>query len=166
MRIFYLAFALAIISCAQNATVEFGFNDGTLLTGTFGDLVMDVTKIEILQERKFVEIWKGSKITYVPVSSDEYNSITDGYIPVSPGYYKEVRITIDSLIYKIDNTTVVLIDSTYQFTANAFTELLLEENHDYRLVISIASANWFSPDSQKIKTGHQPFEGASLKLYY
>ncbi|MEO0189634.1 MAG: hypothetical protein ABIL18_01485, partial [candidate division WOR-3 bacterium] len=97
---------------------------------------------------------------------DSFCSITRNYISIPSGSYKKMRITIDSLSYKIDNTTIVLLDSIYQFVADAFTELIIEDNEEYRIVIGIASTNWFDPVSQQIKTGHLPFEGASLKFYY
>jgi len=168
MRFFHLAFIslLMIIACAQNASVEIGFNDGVLLRGTYGDIIVRVTRIEVFQSGEFTEVWNGNNIVDIPINSDDYCSITNGYIPITSGSYKKMRITIDSLSYKLDNTVVALLDSVYQFTANAFTDIIIEDNDEYRLVISIASTNWFEPDSQKIKTGHQPFEGASLKVYY
>ncbi|MEO0136522.1 MAG: hypothetical protein ABIL40_02010 [candidate division WOR-3 bacterium] len=166
MKSLYFVLIILIISCAPNASVEFGFNDGALINGTFGDLIIQVTKIEALQGKDFIEVWRGNTQVAVSVNDDNYQSITNGYIPITPGNYKKVRLTIDSLIYKIDNTSIVLVDTLYQFIADAFTPILIEENQDYRLVISIASSNWFSPDSQRIKTGHKPFEGASLKIYY
>ncbi len=169
MRFFHLLFIsmlLLIITCAQNASVEVGFNDGPLFRGIYGDIVARVIKIELFQNGKFTEIWNSNNTVSIPINGDEYCSITNSYIPVSAGSYKKIRITIDSLSYKIDNTITVLLDSLYQFTADAFTDIVVDANEEYDLVISIASANWFDPDSQKIKTGHQPFEGASLKVYY
>ena len=168
MRIFLLAFIslLMIIACAQNASVEIGFNDGVLLRGTYGDIIARITRIEVFQDGEFTEIWNGNNIVDIPLNSDDYCSITNGYVTITPGSYKKMRVTIDSLSYKLDNTIVALLDSVYQFTANAFTDIIIEDNDEYRLVISIASTNWFDPDSQKIKIGHQPFEGASLKVYY
>lgn len=168
MRSFHFAFfsILMIIACAQNASIEIGFNDGLLLRGTYGDIIVRVTKIEIFQGGEFINLWDNNNIVGIPINSNDYCSITNGYLSVSSGSYKKMRITIDSLSYKIDNTTVTLLDSVYQFTANAFTDIVIDANDEYRLVVSIASANWFDPDSQKIKTGHLPFEGASLKVYY
>ncbi len=168
MRTFHLVVIsiLMMVACAQNASVELGFNDGPLLRGIYGDMVVRVTKIEILQSGEFIDIWNNNNIVSIPINDDDYCSITNGYLPLAAGSYKKMRITIDSLSYKIDNTTVILFDSVYQFIANAFTEIVIDENEEYRLVISIASDNWFDPDSQKIKPGHQPFEGASLKVYY
>lgn len=166
MKFIHISFLLLLIGCAQNATVEIGFNDSAILKGSYGDLIITVSKIEMYQTKEFVEIWSGINKVSVPVGGNDYYSITGGYIPVAPGSYKKLRITIDSLIYKIDNTTVILLDSTYQFIASAFTDILIEDNEEYRLLVSIASTNWFDPVAQKIKTGHQPFEGANLKIYY
>ncbi len=168
MRFCHLTFMslLMIIACAQNASIEIGFNDGVLLRGTYGDIIARVTRIEIFQSGEFTEIWNGNNIVNIPINSNDYCSITNGYIFITSGSYKKMRITIDSLSYKLDNTNVILLDSVYQFTANAFTDIIIEDNDEYKLVISIASTNWFDPDSQKIKIGHQPFEGASLKVYY
>lgn len=161
-----LLYCLIIISCAQNAMIEIGFNDGALLSGVYGDMIIRVSEIEIFQDGEFVSIWNGSNIVEVPINSSDFCSITGNYIPLAGGTYKKMRITTDSLSYKIDNTIIPLLDSVYQFTANAFTDIIIEGNEEYRLVISIASTNWFDPDSQKIKTGHQPFEGVSLKIFY
>lgn len=167
MKLIYCALlGILLIGCAQNATVEIGFNDGALLAGTFGNMIIRVSKIEMLQNKEYITLWEGSNIVIVPVNGEDFCSITNGYISIVPGTYKTLRITIDSLIYKIDNSTALLIDSVYQFNATAFSDLVVEDNDEYRFVVGIASTNWFDSESLKIKTGHQPFEGASLKIYY
>lgn len=155
-----------MIACVRNASVEIGFNDGPIFRGTYGDIVVRVTKIEAFQKGQFSDLWNGNNVVSIPINSDEYCSITNSYVILSSGSYTKMRITIDSLAYKVDNTDIILLDSIYQFTANAFTDIVIEDNSEYRLVISISSNTWFDPDSHKIKTGHQPFEGASLKVYY
>lgn len=167
MKFIYCALlGILLIGCAQNATVEIGFNDGAFLAGTFGDMIIRVLKIEMLQNKEYTAIWEGSSIVSVPINNQDFCSITNGYISIIPGTYKTLRITIDSLSYKIENSTVLLIDSVYQFTATAFSELLVEDNDEYRFVVGITSTNWFDSESLKIKPGHHPFDGASLKIYY
>lgn len=167
MKLIYGALlVILLIGCAQNANIEIGFNDSALLAGTFGDMIIRVSKIEMLQNKEYTTLWEGSSIVMVPVNGEDFCSITNDYISIVPGTYKTLRITIDSLSYKIDNSTVLLIDSIYQFNATAFSDLVIEDNDEYRFVVGIASTNWFDSDSLKIKTGHQPFEGANLKIFY
>lgn len=164
--IYYGLIGILLIGCAQNATVEIGFNDGALLAGTFGDMIISVSKIELLQNEEYIPIWEKSSVVRVPVNGENFCSITNSYISIAPGNYRYLRITVDSLGYIIDNSITPLIDSVCQFTASSFSEIIVEENDEYKFVIGITSANWFDSESLKIKTGHQPFEGASLKVFY
>jgi hypothetical protein len=152
--------------CAQNAMVEFGFNDGQLLTGTFGDMSIRVTRIEAFQNAEYTTLWENSNLVSVPVNGNDFCSITGNYVSIIPGNYKKFRVTIDSLSYSIDNTHALLLDSTFQFIASAFSDIIIEENDEYRFVISINSSTWFDSESLRVKAGHQPFEGASLKIFY
>jgi len=167
MRYIYCGLILILmIGCAQNAAVEIGFNDGALLAGTFGDMIIGVSKIEAFQNAEYTIIWDVGNIVTVPVNGEDFCSVTGDYVSIMPGTYRKLRITIDSMNYRIDNSVISLIDSVYQFTATSFSDIIINGNDEYRLVVGIASSNWFDSESLKIKTGHQPFEGANLKLYY
>ncbi len=168
MRYFYGIIILGIFAgCAQNATVEVGMNDGAILAGTYGDMVIRVTKIEAFHNGQYLTLWESSNIVSVPLNSGDFQSITGSSVSIDPGSYKYFRITIDSLNYKLDNTTgVMLLDSAYEFTATAFTNLVIEENDDYRIVIGINTNGWFDSESLRIKQGNQPFEGATLRIHY
>ncbi len=168
MRYFHAILIVGIfVTCAQNATVEIGMNDGPIIAGAYGDMIIRATKIEAFQNGQYTTIWENSSIVSVPINSSDFYSVSGNYVAIDPGTYKKLRITIDSLNYKVDNTTnVLLLDSVYEFIATAFTDIIIEENDEYRLVIGICSSNWFDSESIKIKQGHQPFEGANLKIYY
>ncbi|MGQ9533951.1 MAG: hypothetical protein ACUVTF_01795 [bacterium] len=164
--IYYGLIGILMIGCAQNARVEIGFNDGALLAGTFGDMIISVSKLELLQDGEYIPIWEKSSIVSVPINSEDFCSITNSYISIVPGNYRYLRITVDSLSYRIENSIISLIDSVCQFTATSFSEIIVEANEEYRFVVGITSTNWFDSESLKIKSGHQPFEGASLKVFY
>ncbi|MGB9720801.1 MAG: hypothetical protein ACPL28_04890 [bacterium] len=167
MRYFYFILILSLfVGCAQYASVEVGFNDGAILAGTFGDMIVRVSKIEAFQNAQYSSIWESGNTVSVPVNGSDFFSITGGYVSILPGAYKKFRVTIDSLRYKIDNTTVMLLDSNYQFTATAFTDIMIDSGDEYQLVIGINSSNWFDSESLKIKAGHSPFENATLKIFY
>lgn len=156
---------LCIIGCAGQALVEFGMNDEGLFDGTYGDLVMHVTEIALPEDGSYYPVWTGTKDMTIPIGSTDYFSITDGYETVDPGAYQHVRVTAENLYY-VDLDTVLLAGTSFQFNAEAFTEIVLEENDELQLLININSEAWFDTDSLKIMTGHLPFEGASLKVYY
>jgi|UniRef100_A0A7V3RHI5 hypothetical protein len=157
---------ILIIACAQNASVEVGINDGAILNGTYGDISVHFTRIEIFQNGSYTDLWNGSNNVNFKINSENFCSITMNYVPVPPGSYRKLRVTIDSLSYVEEGKKTVLLDSSYQFIASAFTDLIIEENGEYRFVINANTTTWFDPDSIKIKNGHQPFENASLKLFY
>ena len=60
----------------------------------------------------------------------------------------------------------MLVETSYQFIANAFTQIVIDENDDLQLAITINSSSWLDTDSMKIKGGHELFEGAALRVYY
>lgn len=164
-KTFILLVMMCFIGCAGQALVEFGMNDEGLLDSTFGDFVMRVTEIAVPEGGGYVTVWTGAQDMSVPLGETGYITITYGFETVDPGSYPHVRVTIENLQY-VDLGTVMLIDTAYQFEATAFTQIVMEENDELQLVININSDAWFDTDSLDIRTGHQPFEGASLKVYY
>jgi hypothetical protein len=160
-----LLLPLCFIACAGQALVEFGMNDEGVLDSTFGDLTMRVTEIALPQGGEYITVWTGAQDMTIPVSSTDFISITYAYETVEPGSYQHVRVTIENLQY-VDLETIMLVDTSFQFNAAAFTQIVLEENDELQLLININSDAWFDTDSLRIRTGHVPFEGASLKVYY
>ncbi len=172
-KIFGIVLPLLIIGCAGQATVEVGLNDETvlsslLLLGTQGNIEMRVLCVELPDGAAYDTIWSGAKDVSVPVDSRDYISITDAYEEVSPGSYQRMRLTVDSVRFVDEPTDKMLIEAPYQFSAQAFSPIVIEENDELRLVISINSNEWFdsNPDSLKIRDGYEGFEGARLKIYY
>lgn len=165
-RWIWLILPLLIIGCAGQAVIEFGVNDGALFDGTLGDISMTVTRIDMGEGDGYVTVWEGAKEVAVGIQVSDFVSITDGYVEVTPGSYKNIRLTVESVRYIQDSVSVLLVDTSYQFTATAFTELVVEENDDLEFVVGIMSATWFDVDSLKIKDGYIAFQGASLKIYY
>ena len=164
-KIFLLLLPIIFIGCAGQALVEFGMNDDEGFDGTFGDLTMRVTEIAVPQGGEYVTVWAGAQDMTIEVGETGYVSITYGYETVEPGSYGHVRVTAENLQY-VDIGSIMLVDTSYRFSAAAFTPIVLEENDELQLVININSDAWFDTDSLKIRTGHQPFEGASLRIYY
>jgi hypothetical protein len=154
---------LIIIGCTGQGAVEFGLNDA-LLDGAFGDIVMTVTKIELPEGDGYYTVWEGDQD--VVVHDDEFVSITDRYVEVTPGAYQNARLTVDNVRYVQNLISIPLIDTPYQFTASAFSELVVEENDDLQFVVNIVSSTWFDSDSLKIRSGYQAFQGAVLRIYY
>ena len=160
-RIFGLVIPILIIGCAGTGSVELGFNDEGLLRGTGPELAIWVSKIEFPEEGTYTTVWEGSKRVQVPTGSREFLSITDGYIEITPGSYQTIRLTVDSLHYITDATSNPLVDTTCQFIATAFIEIVIEDGDEMQLVVDIMSSNWFDADSLT----NTPFEGARLKIY-
>jgi hypothetical protein len=156
---------LIMVGCAGTASVEVGMNDAQV-DGTFGDMVMRVTKIEVAEDNTYNTIWESVVLVNVPVQSEDYVSITQNYVEISPGSYKYVQLTVDSVRYIQNTTSIMLMRTPYQFVATAFADIIIDENEELKLVVGINSKDWFDIDSLKIKAGHDPFEGASLKVYY
>ncbi|HEC78348.1 MAG TPA: hypothetical protein ENI34_04295 [candidate division WOR-3 bacterium] len=163
MKKFLMAgIAIFIIGCGGEAFIEVGATDGAL-DGTLGDLVMRVLQIDIPEEGSYTTIWNTGKEITVGVLSSDFVSITDGVLSIPPGTYSNIRLTIDSLRY-VSDSTVMLIDTAYTFTADAFTPILIDENDELTLVVNINSAAWFDPDSM-VLIG-EPFDQAALRIYY
>lgn len=156
----------AIIGCGSNASVEFGMNDVTLLDGAAGDLGMRVLSIEVPDGDTYVPVWEGAEPIVVELETSDFTSITYRYIDVETGTYSNVRVTVDSLAYIQQTSSTIVIDSAYQFVAQAFTPIVISDGDELRLVISIAAEIWFDTDSVRIIEGHYPFEGAGVTIFY
>lgn len=157
---------LIIIGCAGQGAIEFGINDNALFDGTLGDISMTVTRIEMPEGDVYTMVWEGAKEVIVGIRVSDFVSITDRYIEVTPGSYQNIRLTVESVRYIQDSNSVLLIDTSYQFIATAFSALPVEENFDQEFVIGIMSTTWFDIDSLKIREGYEAFQGASLKINY
>lgn len=160
-----LILPLIIIGCAGQAMVEVGLYDESLADAPLGDVVMRVTKIELAEDNIYNTIWESANHVGVAVQSSDFVSITNNYIEITPGSYQSIRLTVDSVRY-VSDLTVMLIDTSYQFIANAFSQIVIDENDDLQLAITINSSSWLDTDSMKIKEGHVAFEGAALRVYY
>ena len=167
MRI-YLAIlvVVAIIGCGNNAAVEFGMNDVTLLDGAAGDLGMRVLSIEVPDGDTYIPVWEGAEPIVVELETSDFTTITHRYIDLEPGTFSNVRVMIDSLTYIQQTSTTVIIDSTYQFVAQAFTPVVISDGDELKIVVSIAAEIWFDTDSVRIIEGHYPFEGAAITIFY
>ncbi len=160
-----LILPIIIIGCAGQAMVEVGLYDESLVDAPLGDVVMRVTKIELAEDNTYNTIWESANHVEVTVQSSDFVSITEGSIEITPGSYQSIRLTVDSVCY-VSDSTVMLIETSYQFIANAFTQIVIDENDDLQLAITINSSSWLDTDSMKIKEGHVAFEGAALRVYY
>lgn len=167
MRIYLGIIAvIAIIGCGNNASIEFGMNDVTLLEGAAGDLGMRVLSIEVPDGNEYVPVWEGTEPMIVELETSDFTSITHRHIDVAAGTYNSVRLTIDSLAYIQQTSSTLVFDSSYQFVAQAFTPVVISDGDELRLVVSIAAEIWFDTDSVKIIEGHYPFEGAAMTVFY
>ena len=167
MRIFYaLIVIFAIVGCTNNASVEFGMNDETLFDGVAGDLGMRVLKIEVPDGDTYTAIWEGIEYVQIELQTSDFVSITNDYIDVEPRSYSRIRVTVDSLTHVQLATSTLLIDSAFAFTAEAFTPVVVSGGDELKLVVTIGAEVWFDEDSVQIATGHDPFEGAALRIYY
>lgn len=160
-----LILPIIIIGCAGQAMVEVGLYDESLVDAPLGDVVMRVTKIELAEDNTYNTIWESANHVEVTVQSSDFVSITEGSIEITPGSYQSIRLTVDSVCY-VSDSTVMLIETSYQFIANAFTQIVIDENDDLQLAITINSSSWLDTDSMKIKEGHVAFEEAALRVYY
>ncbi len=159
-----LILPIIIIGCAGQAMVEVGLYDESLVDAPLGDVVMRVTKIELAEDNTYNTIWESANHVEVTVQSSDFVSITEGSIEITPGSYQSIRLTVDSVRY-VSDLTVMLVETSYQFIANAFTQIDIDENDDLQLVITINSSSWLDTDSMKIKDGHELFEEAALREY-
>lgn len=154
---------ILIAGCTSEAFVEFGTNDDVLFDAPLGDITMRVLRIEVPEGGSYTPVWEMGKRVVVPIQSGSFVSITDGPIVIVPGTYAHVRVTVDSVCYVSDSTTL-LIDTTYIFDANAFTGIVIEENDDISLVINIVSTSWFDTNTGTVSG--TPFDQAALRVYY
>jgi hypothetical protein len=152
-----------IIGCAGEALVEFGVTDDVLLDAPLGDIGMRVLQIDIPEGGAYTTVWNSGKYVEVPVQSSGFVSITDIPVTIVPGNYDHVRVTVDSVRF-ITDSTVVLIDTTYVFNANAFTTIVIEENDDMSLVINLVSTSWLDANTGTLNG--TPFDQAALRVYY
>lgn len=167
MRILYAVLAIiAIVGCANDAAVEFGMNDESLLRGAAGDLAMRVLSIEVPEGGAYTPIWEGAEYVQVVLQNSDFVSITNRYETIEPGSYSSARVTVDSLKHVQQTVSTPLVDSAITFIAQAFTPIVISDGAEMRLVITIGAAVWFDSDSVKIRTGHEPFEGAALRIFY
>uniref|UniRef100_A0A7C4X8Y5 DUF4382 domain-containing protein n=1 Tax=candidate division WOR-3 bacterium TaxID=2052148 RepID=A0A7C4X8Y5_UNCW3 len=157
---------MVVLNCANFASVEFGFNDEGIYRGTLGQFGIRVLKIEAKTKENYSPLWEGTRLVFVQREGSGFASITEQSIQMDPGTYKTLRITVDSLCYVTDVNSFLLLDTEYQFTASSFSDITIDKGDELRLVIDIASPQWFDSDSMKIKTGHQAFEGAAVRRYY
>lgn len=160
-----LILPIIIIGCAGQAMVEVGMYDESLAEAPLGDVVMRVTKIELAEDNTYNTIWESANHVEVGVQSSDFVSITNNYVEITPGSYQSIRLTVDSVGY-VSDSTVMLVETSYQFIANAFSQIVIDENDDLQLAITINSSSWLDTDSMKIKEGHVAFEGAALRVYY
>lgn len=158
-----LILMMIIIGCTGQAVIEVGINDDALVDAPLGDLVMRVTRIELPEGGTYNAIWEGPKEIQVAIQSSGFVSITDTYLEISPGSYQNLRLTVDSVRYEND-TTVMLIDSSFQFVARAFGEIVVEENDELQLVVNIVSSSWFDANLKEITA--EAFNQAALRVYW
>jgi hypothetical protein len=166
IKLLRIVLPMVIVGCAGQGLVEIGANDAALFDGTLGDMTMTVTEIELAEDDIYTTIWEGEKDLSVSVQAADFVSITDGYVEINPGVYQTIRLSIALLRYVHDTTSIPLVTSPMQFTASSFSGIVIEENDEFQLVVGIMSQSWFDSDSLKIKSGHEPFEGAFLRIYY
>ena len=148
------------------ALAEFGMNDEQLLADDVGGLRMEIHRVELPSGSNYFTVWEGTETVQVELYNSSFCTITNGYIQIEPGTYDNTRLTVDSLAYVQQTSTILLVDTSFAFIAQTFMPIIIEEENEYRLVISIASDVWFDADSVRIIPGRYPFEGAALRMFY
>ncbi len=167
MRILYALLAIiAVISCANNASVEFGMNDEALFDGVAGDLFMRVRQIELPDAGEYMTVWEGTEYVQVELQTSDFVSITDGYIDIEPGTYSRARITVDSLMHVQQSESTLVVEAAMSFVAEAFAPIIISEGDEVTLVIVLNAEIWFDETSSTIFEGQEPFEGAALRRVY
>lgn len=161
-----LVAAIVVFGCTNNASVEFGMNDETLFDGVAGDLRMRVLKIEVPDGNTYTSVWEGAEYVQVELETSDFATITNGYEDIEPRSYTRIRLTVDSLTHVQQTAEILLIDTALAFVAQAFTPLVISGGDELKLVVSIASEIWFDDTLPGIIQGHEPFEGAALRIYY
>jgi hypothetical protein len=167
-RFFTFLLLFLFICCGGTGMVEMGMNDGPekALLGTAGDIAMRVLRIDITESGDYIVLWEGEQAVRVSIGSSDFISITNRFLEIEPGSYENVRVTVDSVRHVQDTVEVMLVDTVYQFEADAFTSIVIEENDEFHLVIGINTPQWFDDVEQEIRQGHVAFEGATLKIFY
>lgn len=164
--LFAIIAVIAVFGCTNNASVEFGMNDDTLLKGVAGDLRMRVLKVEVPDGNSYTSVWEGAEYVQVELQTSDFVTITNGYEDMEPRSYASIRVTVDSLAHVQQTAETLLIDTAFTFVAQAFTPIVIGGGDELRLVVSIAAEVWFDEDSIRIIPGHEPFESAALRVYY
>jgi hypothetical protein len=167
-RFFATLLLFLFVYCGGTGMVEIGVNDGPekATLGTAGDISMRVLSIEIPESGGYTVLWDGVQAVRVSIESSDFVSITNRFFEVEPGSYEDIRVTVDSVQHVQDTLVVMLVDTAYQFVADAFTDIVIEENDEFQLVVGINTPLWFDPGNQEIRPGHVAFEGATLRIYY
>jgi hypothetical protein len=102
----------------------------------------------------------------VELQEGDFVSITNGYEDIEPKAYSNVRITVDSLTHIQQTVTTLVTDTSVTFVAQAFSPIVIGDDDELKLVVAIAAEVWFDEDSVRIIPGHEPFENATLRIYY
>ena len=158
--------AIAVISCANNAAVEFGMNDEAVFDSEFGDIGVRIRRIELPDDDTYTTVWEGVEYLQIELQNSDFVTITNSYIDVAPGSYSSVRITADSVVYIQETSSTILVDTLFQFVAQAFAPLVIDEGDEFQLVVVIASEDWFDSNTGTIIAGSHAFQGATLRIYY
>jgi hypothetical protein len=167
MRIvFALVAVISLVGCGNNAAVEFGMNDEAVLDSEFGDIGVKIRRIEFPEGDTYNIVWAGAEYVQIELQNSEFVTITNDYTDVTPGTYSSARVTVDSVVYVQETSDTILIDTVFQFTAQTFAPLVIDEGDELQLVVVIASENWFDSDSVRIIPGRHAFQGATLRVHY
>lgn len=169
MKNFALFLLLIIVACGGTGMVEVGMNDGPARAAALadqGDLAMRVLSIEIPLGGEYSSLWEGPQDVQVSIGAEDFISISFRYLEIEPGSYDHIRLTVDSVRHVQDTLEVMVVDTSYQFEANAFTSIVIEEDDEFQLVVGVNAAQWFDETAQQIIDGHVAFEGATLKIFY
>jgi hypothetical protein len=163
---YFVIFIMLAANCAEIGKVEIGFNDDPNYTAAAtGDLAIRVLEIEIGYGSEYTTIWEGSAVADVQIGSQDFFSITNDHVDVTPGSYNRVRVTVDSVSYTTETSVVPVLNTSTQFTASSFSDIEIGTT-EMRLVVTIASANWFDSGSHSVIPGHSLFEGATFRESY
>jgi hypothetical protein len=156
---------LIIIGCGGKASVEVGLNDEAA-RGTYGDIVMNVLKVEFPEGGSYSTVWEGYKHVSVGIGDTAFITITENYEDISTGTYQSARITVDSVYYVEEADSVSIIDDSYQFVATTFTPIVFEKNDELLVVVVLRVENWFDLETKQLREGREAFEGAYIKIHY